>query len=246
MEKQQKTNFILILISIGIALFILFLIFVPDMSTTLINTVPEYPPESSIVSTNEALITSAVTIDKSNVKNIVSALSRPSEYYCETQSILSHASGSATYKCERWVKGDISRVDVSAQNKKNHYVYSRNNVYVWRDGSRSYHTARRGEFEPDDEQMMMTYEDILATRDEDITSASLVMYEGTACIYAETKSIHTDYSERYWISSANGLLVHGQTLDENGEVIYSISAKQVDISPQDDITFLLPDGKTPE
>ncbi|MBQ5777677.1 MAG: hypothetical protein IIV97_02530 [Oscillospiraceae bacterium] len=245
MEKQQK-NFILILAAIGIVLFILFLIFVPDMSTTLINTVPEYPPESGIVSTNEALITSAVTIDKTNVKNIVSALSRPEEYYCETQSILSHATGSATYKRERWVKGDISRVDVSAQNGKTRYIYSPENVYVWRDGSRSYHTARRGEFEPDDEQMMMTYEDLLGARNEDIVSASLVMYEGSACIYAEARSIHTDYSERYWISSANGLLVHGQTLDENGEVIYSISTKRIDIAPQDDSVFRLPDGKLPE
>ena len=246
MEKQQKTNFILIAVSIGIVLFILFLLFFPDMSSTLIDTVPELPPESSILSTNEALITNAVTIDKSNVKNIVSALARPSEYYCETEGTLSHTSGSATYNHRRWVKGDKSRIDTLSHSQTTHYVYSRDSVYIWREGASNYYKAQRGEFDPDDEQMMMTYEDILATRDEDITSASLVMYEGAACIFTESKSTHTDYSERYWVSAATGLLVHGETIDENGSVIYSFSTKLVDISPQSDATFLLPDGKVAE
>ncbi len=247
MDKQQKTNFILIVAAIGVVVFILFLLFVPDMSTTLISTVPEYPPESNIISTNEALITSAVTVDKTNVKSIISAMARPEEYYSETQSILSHSTGSATYKRERWVKGNLTRVDVSPQSGSvTHYVYTQKNVYVWREGTNSYHTAARGDFEPDDAQMMMTYEDLLNARDEDIVAAELTLYEGSACIYAEAKSPHTGYSERYWVSASTGLLLHGQTLDTNGSVIYSITTKQTDISPQSDDTFKLPDGKLPQ
>ncbi len=248
MDKQKKTYSLLIVAIIGIIAFILFLLFVPDMSTTLIDTVPQYPPESNIVSTNEALITSAVTVDKSNVKNIVSAMERPSEYFSETQSILSHSSGSATYKRNRWVKGDFERVDVSSSSGGviTHYVYSKNNVYIWREGSRSYHKASRGEFEPDDAQMMMTYEDLLSAADEDIVTAQLTLFEGSSCIYTELKSTLTGYTERFWISASTGLLLHGQTLDSNGSIVYSITSKQTDISPQLDETFKLPDGKFPE
>ncbi len=248
MNKQRKTYSTLIFAIAGTVIFILFLLFIPNMSTTLINTVPERPPEISIVNTNEALITSTVTIDKNNVKNIISAMARPSEYFSETQSILSHNSGSATYTRKCWVKGPFSKVDLISPSGSQtmHYLYTEKNVYIWRSGSRTYHTAARGDFEPDDAQMMMTYEDILKADDKNIVKAGLATYENAPCIYAELKSPHTGYIERYWVSATTGLLVHGQTVDNSGSVIYSITATQTDISAQGDENFTLPDGKTPQ
>ncbi len=246
MNKQQKTYTTLIFAIAGIIIFILFLLFIPDMSSNLMNTVPEYPPEMSIVNTNEALITSAVTIDKNNVKNIISAMARPSEYFSETQSILSHASGSATYTRRRWVKGPLSKVELisSSSSQTMHYLYTESNVYIWRSGNRTYHTVSRGDFEPDDAQMMMTYEDILNADDANITKAGLATKDNSPCIFAELKSPHTEYTERYWVSALTGLLVHGETLDKAGSVIYSITSVQTSITAQSDENFTLPDGKT--
>ncbi len=246
MKNQRKTYTTLFLAIAGTVIFILFLLFIPDMSTTLINTVPEHPPELGIVDTNQTLITSAVTIDKENVKSIISAMARPEEYFSETQSILSHESGSATYTRRRWVKGSLSRVDLISSSQTMHYVYTSDKLYVWRSGSRTYHTASRGEFEPDDAQMMMSYEDILNADDKNIVSANLTTYDSTPCIYAELKSPHTGYTERYWVSATTGLLLHGETLDTSSSVIYSITATQTDISEQISDNFKLPDGKIPE
>lgn len=244
MNKQRKTYTTLIFAIAGIIIFILFLLFIPDMSSNLINTVPEYPPEISIVNTNEALITSAVTIDKNNVKNIISAMARPSEYFSETQSILSHSSGSATYTRRRWVKGPLSKVELISSNSQTmHYLYTESNVHIWRSGSRTYHTVSRGDFEPDDAQMMMTYEDILNADDVNITRAGLSSKDNSPCIFAELKSPHTGYTERYWVSALTGLLVHGETLDKEGRVIYSITSLQTSIAAQGDENFTLPDGK---
>lgn len=246
MNKQRKTYTTLILAIAGIIIFILFLLFIPDMSSNLTNTIPEYPPEMSIVNTNEALITSAVTIDKNNVKNIISAMARPKEYFSETQSILSHSSGSATYTRRRWTKGALSKVELvsSSSSQTMNYLYTESNVHIWRSGSRTYHTVSKGDFEPDDAQMMMTYEDILKAEDANIIKAELATRDNTPCILTELKSPHTGYTERYWVSALTGLLVYGETLDKEGRVIYSITSTQTDIAAQSDEIFTLPDGKS--
>lgn len=248
MKNQKKTYTTLFLAIAGTVIFILFLLFIPDMSTTLINTVPETPPDTGIADTNTALISSAVTIDKTNVKSIISAMARPNEYFSETQSILSHKSGSATYTRRRWVRGSLSRVDLvsSYHSQSMHYVYTADKVYMWRSGNSTYYTAAKGEFEPDDAQMMMSYEDILTAEDENIVKAELSTYDNTPCIYAELKSPHTGYTEHYWVSATTGLLLHGETLNKDKTVIYSITTTQTDISEQSPDNFKLPDGKIPE
>lgn len=247
MDKQRQTYFFLSLIGAGLVLFMLIILFVPDMSSTLINTIPEHPPETEIISSNEALIADSVTVDSSNVKNIISAMSRPTEYYTETESLLSHSSGSETYIRKRWTKGNLSKVDIfsSSQSVSTHYIYTDSKAYIWRDGSRTYHTVQKGDFEADDEQMMMSYEDIIEADDEDILTANLTTYNSSPCIYAELKSPQTGYTERFWISAATGLLLHGETVDSAGSLIYRITAKNTEIAAQSEDIFKLPDGKLP-
>ena len=174
-------------------------------------------------------------------------MKRPTEYFSQTQSVLYHKNSSATYSRSKWVKNALARVDIlSAQQSQTvHYVYTSNSVYIWRSGDRTYHKASRGNFNPDDAQMMMSYEDIIAAKDEDVITAGLTMYDGTSCIYAETKNPDTGYIERYWVSHSTGLLVFGQTLDENGNVIYSITSTKTEVSPQNDDIFRLPGGNLP-
>ncbi|MBQ2742931.1 MAG: hypothetical protein IJF32_09010, partial [Oscillospiraceae bacterium] len=102
-----------------------------------------------------------------------------------------------------------------------------------------------GSFEPDDEQMMMSYEDITSAKDEDIVTAQLTVYDGTACVYAEVRNPVSGYTNRYWVSYSTGLLVFGQSLNRDGKVVYSVTSTQTDISPQDMETFRLPDGSLP-
>lgn len=248
MKNQRKTYTTLFLAIAGTIIFLLFLLFITDKSPTRTNTIPEEPPETGIIDTNAALISNAVTIDKSNVKNIVSAMARPAEYFSETQSVLSHESGSATYTRKRWVKNHLSRVDLISSNHAQtmHYIYTEDKVYIWRSGNNTYYTASKGDFEPDDAQMMMSYEDITSAAEENIIKAELTTYDNSPCIYAELKSPHTGYTEHYWISATTGLLLHGETLNKEGSVIYSITATQTEVSEQSPENFILPGGKTPE
>ncbi len=246
MKEQKNTRFPLFLVIIGISAILLLIFFIPDMGRTLINTVPEFPPEVSELTENPQAPSNMIAVNKSNVKNIVSAMSRPSEYYSETQSVLSHSGGSATYLWRKWVKNGCTRIDVmnSSSSVSMHYLYGNGDVYVWRPNDRTYYKTKEGSVSADELQMMMTYEDITSANDGNIITAQYTQYDGLQCIYAEVRDPLLSYTERYWISTSTGLLVHGQTLDEKGSVIYSITSTQTDVSPQGAEIFTLPDGKS--
>lgn len=248
MEKQRRTSFILSIAIVGIIAIVLLLLFIPDMSSTLLYTVPDTPPEPGAVDTATPENLPPVTIDRTNAKNIIAAIRRPAEYFSQTQATIYHKSGSATYSRRLWVKNNLSRIDTMAQNAQSaalHCIYSADSVYVWRPNSTSFYKTSRGEFSPDDEQMMMTYEDILNTKDDNVIVANLVTYESVPCIYTEIKREKSAYTEKYWIAYSTGLLVHGEKTDSDGNLIYSITTTHTDISPQSLELFRLPDGTYP-
>ena len=112
MDRQHRTYFFFSIAIIGIIALVLLLLFIPDMSTTLINTVPEYPPEIADINPENDRIISSVTVSRENVRNIISVLHRPEEYFEQTQSVLSHKSGDAVFLRQKWVKDGLSRVDI--------------------------------------------------------------------------------------------------------------------------------------
>ncbi len=248
MKKHRTLFFFLAAIILTFSL-VLVLLLMPNMSSTVIDTVPEYPPHPDPVTNSESEVFNAVSVDKTNVKNIISAISRPEEYFSETKGTLFHTDGSAEYMRKKWVKGDFSRVDVissvTSQAVSVHYLYSPDSVYVWRPGDKTYYQTARGDFDADDTQMLMSYEDILNANDESIITAQNTLYDGNLCIYAEVKNPASGYTERYWVSTSTGLLLFGQTLDDEGTVIYTVTSTQIDISAQDITLFNLPDGTTP-
>lgn len=248
MKKHRTLIFFLSAILLTSTLVFLLLL-MPDMSSTVVDSVPEYPPHPTPVISADSESLNKIAVDRTNIKNIVSAIARPQEYFSETKSTLYHSGGSAEYMRKKWVKGNLSRVDiissVTTQSVSAHYIYSPGFVYVWKPGDRTYFRTSRGDFDADDAQMLASYEDIINVPDEWITDARHSLYDGNLCIYCEAKNPATNYSERYWISSSTGLLLHGETLDENGVVIYTVSSTQTDISVQDESLFILPDGASP-
>lgn len=249
MKKHRTLFFFLSAILLTFAL-VLLLLLMPDMSSTVIDSVPERPPKLNPGIDTEPEILNAISVDKTNVKSIIAAISRPSEYFSETKSTLFHTNGSAEYIRKKWVKGNLSRVDIfssrSEQTPSSHYIYSPDYVYVWRPGDTTYYRTARGDFNADDAQMLMSYEDILDATDESIITAQNTMYDGALCIYTEVKNPDSGYTERYWVSTATGLLLFGQTLNKDGSVVYTITATHIDVSSQDSSIFALPDRTTPD
>ncbi len=249
MRKQHRATIFFSIAVLIIIASLIFWVFAPAMSGTLIDTVPEHPPETNIPENSQLSDLSEISIDVSNVQNVIASMKRPSEYYQETQSTLSYDSKSTQFLRKRWVKGSTSRIDTynssSQKSPSKHYVYTENNVYIWRPDSKSVFKTAKSHFNADSEQMIMTYEDIIDAPQENIAVAKLISYEDSSCIYTEIRNPDSGYTEKYWVSASTGLLLHGQTADENGNVIYEVASIHTDISSQSQELFKLPDGSDP-
>ncbi len=180
-------------------------------------------------------------VTPSNVQSVVRELARPAEYYVESKSSLFYDGKTVTYPRRRWVKNSVSRVDIY-----NYYgnltmsaIIDAENAYYWYGGASRYITLPKGNFDAENEQMMMDYTDLLELPSHAIKNAYLVRYEGETCIY--TEALRDDGTvEKYWISVNDGLLRQGQMLREN-EVVYSFLQMKLDVAPQNDDYFTLPD-----
>lgn len=232
-----------------IALFI-FLFFAPVFYPTLQSSIPELPPSGENDDSTPGNVVqndtgnTPLTVTRENVQSVIAALKRPTEYFYETRSELKYTGGTQQYLRRKWVREDVARVDImnSINSVETHVVYAGDYVYMWRPGYNDYYRAKAGDFTADDTQMIMVYEDILELDVSRIKDAQYTMYEGSPCIYVEAENGDLNYRERYWVSVENGLLLYGQTLSGD-DVVYSVKASNIDISPQDKSLFLLPDGK---
>ena len=186
---------------------------------------------------------SRVEINKDNVQDIVSAMKRPAEYYTETKSETFYDNTSSVNLRRRWVRDGLSRIDIlnAGGTVTMSTIYTNSKVYYWTPGSTRVLEMSRGNFSADDEQMMMDYTSVLKLSPESIVDAKLTQTSGVSCIYVEAKNSF-GYTEKYWVSTQNGLLLLGQTLKDN-KVVYSVSMIELDLTRPDDFEFTLPDKK---
>ncbi len=240
MSKKPLSFFKLSLIAIG-AVLAFVLLFSFFGSWHLSPDLPELPEEVQEGEGAENPDYVRLEVNRGNVKSVVEALNRPKSYYVESKCELFYDDKSAPFLRRRWVKEGVSRVDVlnSYGNLTMSLILNNENAYYWYAGSARYVTLPKGEFKPENEQMMMDYTDLLALPDDSIQSAYLVRYEGEMCIYAEAKK-GSGNTEKYWISVNDGLLRLGQVL-EGDKVVVSVSALAINTDVQTDDHFTLPD-----
>ncbi len=248
--KNKKISFYSFAAVLIIAATLLFvLVFSPGVSSSVLNPIPNELSSNATSDTAQVPENpdySKIEINKYNVQAVVSAMSRPSQYYHETTSTIHHASGSKSYPRKKWCNGTQERIDIIAENGTTEMtvIHSGKYTYMWRPGHTRYYRANAGAFSADSTQMIMVYQDILKLKTDDITDAKFTLYNSVPCVYVEAVSPQTQYRSRYWVSSETGLLAYGQTLDSANNVIYTVEATQTFVDTQDPSLFLLPNGET--
>lgn len=240
MSKKPLSFFKLSLIAIGavLGLVLLFSIF---GSWHISPNLPDLPEDVQEGESAENPDYVRLDVNRENVKSVVSALNRPSSYYTETKCELFYDDKSTSFLRRRWVKEAVSRVDIlnTYGNITMSVIMNSENAYYWYSGAARYITLPKGEFAPENEQMMMDYTDLLKASDEAIVNAYLVRYEGEMCVYAEARQSGGNL-EKYWISVNDGLLRLGQVL-KGDKVVSSVSAITINTDAQTDDHFTLPD-----
>lgn len=219
-------------------------VMVSNLRRTTYITLPELtdssPAASSDRETEDAVIRIEVTPE--TVQAAIATLARPTEYRRQmtVERFWSGGSGSTAVSVLEgggWIRIDVTEVG----GRVRHTISNGETVYIWYDAERDYYTGPAGDITADQEQGILTYEDILALETETIALADYRSWNDQECIYLETEEDEDGRLCRYWVSLSSGLLVGAETLLE-GEAVSRVTAQPImDTRPTpEDLT--LPDG----
>ena len=183
----------------------------------------------------------SVEITPETVQQAVATMTRPATYV-RTVRITTHWSGgSRTVDVQTAVREPYTRMDVqTAGGSTRHLLTDGERTCIWYDEEREWAEFPSGDFTEDEEQRILTYEDLLELPTEEIVAAVYRDYKDLSCICVLTAADKEGYDTAYWISVDTGLLVAAITR-QDGETVYEMESLTMDTAV-DESRFLLPDG----
>lgn len=183
-----------------------------------------------------------VEIRPDTVQAAIATLDRPTQYRRTFRVMQFWSDGSGGSEFSVAVSGPWTRTDrTQADSRVRHSLTNGEITYVWYDSEKDYATLAAGSITADQEQMILTYEDVLALDVEQIAVADYRMASDMKCIYVETAEDPDGYVSRYWVNVDTGLLVAAERL-QNDETIYRMGELSMTVDPEFTDDFTLPDG----
>ena len=188
----------------------------------------------------------AVVIDPETVHYAVSVLSRPAAYSRSQTVETFWSGGSGTAVSQVYVSGQRTRLDTTLPDGgMRHMLVDTASAQtlsgVWYDDEAVWTRLASQTLTADQAGRMLTYETVRDLPPESIALADYREDYGENCIYVETLAGEDGYQDRYWVSVDSGLLIAAERLCE-GALVYRFTTGNLDISPQEESLFLLPDG----
>lgn len=217
-------------------------VMVSNLRRTTYITLPELTDSSPAASgdseTEDAVIRIEVTPE--TVQAAIATLSRPAEYRRQMTVERFWSGGSGTTAVSVLEGGGWIRIDTTeVGGRVRHTISNGETVYVWYDAERNFYTGPAGDISADQEQGILTYEDILALDTETIVLADYRTWNDQECIYLETEE--GGRLCRYWVSLSSGLLVGAETL-QDGEAVSRVTAQPILDTRPTPADLTLPDG----
>lgn len=180
-----------------------------------------------------------VEVTPETVQLVIERLARP-ETYSRTLTIerrWAGGNGECTIECR--VFREWARTDLTEGSETRHVVTGGGKSYIWYNEDVNYFTGA-SVLTADEEQNIPTYEDILRLPSGTIAAADYRLLGENNCIYVETTADPEGYTQRFWISVDNGLLVAAERL-LGEETVYRMTGTEDDADVAAD-AFTLPDG----
>ncbi len=187
-----------------------------------------------------------VSITPETVGAAISTLSRPASYSREQVVETFWSGGSGQSAARVYVSGSRTRLDLTMPDGSVRHTLvesaeDQTVAGVWYDDEPAWTRLQTEVLAADRMGRMLTYETVRDLPAPSIAEADYREAYDTSCIYVETRPDGVGYTDRYWVSVANGLLIAAERLWD-GALVYRFSAGEPDVSPQEESLFLLPDG----
>ena len=189
-----------------------------------------------------------VEVNRENIQEVVSSLSRPETYSRDVIIETFWEGGQAEYKITAGTaRGVTSLRIVPPEGPEKRIIVTPDTFYIWYYGDRTPYIglmddADGGLKAVDEWQMLISYEDLLELDKEDIVDAGYTEFGREYCIYAEYRSPLLGYTQKYYASIDLGLIIGAEEYDETGALVYRMTSSECTIDEVDLSEFTLPDG----
>lgn len=184
----------------------------------------------------------AIVISPSTVQRAIGSLERPKNYTQNISITDYYGEESATTTVQVRVDGRWVRTDMTdSSGVVRHLITNGETDYIWYGGSRDFYQGKTT-FDADTEARILTYEDVLALRQEEIVSADYQSYNGAECICVTAKTAQNGYTHTYWIKTEDGLL-YAAEISDGTRVVYRMSVQSAEYETVTASVFTLPNGK---
>ena len=183
-----------------------------------------------------------VEVTPETVQDVIATMERLSTYGRTITVETFWAEGSASSTTAAYVRDELTRLDTTLPDGSiRHLLTDGQETCIWYDDARSWASYPSGKISGDQEQRILTYEDLLTLEPRQITSAAYASHEGIPCIQVEASEEGGERRDLFWISTETGLLIAAETWE--GETLtYRMTSLTIDVSLPEDTYFLLPDG----
>ena len=245
---KNRLGHVIIVITVAILFTVFLLIMIPAFNREQPQIV--LPDEENVSESTDhsnegdsEQLVARVEVTPDTVQAVVATLDRPKDYMAKMTLTTFWSGGEGRTTVAAYVTGPYMRTDMrlpSGQVK--HMIRDEEQTYIWYNQKKSIYTVENGEFSGDEDQWLPTYEDLLALDTDSVLKAEYKNYQETPCIFAEVRGALEGYTERYWISVDNGLLVAAERLQAD-QIVYRMEATEVTIGNPESAFFVLPDGR---
>lgn len=194
---------------------------------------------------NTEILSNKLELTPQNIGNVVKTLRRPDKYSFSVTKTLYYGEDFKTTQILVYVIGSYSKIEILNRDSSvyKNCIFGQDNVFIWQNGEKKYYRGAKGNFSADAEAQFQTYEDIVNMPPEQIKQVSYIFYEEIPCICVEATDPETNYSTKYWVSAENGLLIHSECYDSDGNTAYAVDIDNISSDNFSEDVFILPDGQ---
>ena len=245
MEKRNLTYF---MVCFGILILVVVMVFARGFQRRTSHI--ELPDSAADSSEDEGNVDGGETdiplveVTTETVQDVIATMERLSTYGRTITVETFWDGGSSSSTATAYVRNELTRLDTPLPDGSvRHLLTDGQETCIWYDDARSWATYPSGGISSDQEQRILTYEDILALDQERITDAGYGNYDGVYCIYVAADD-EEGYETRYWIGTETGLLNACERYYE-GSLVYRMTTADLAVDQTEEAVFLLPDGEQP-
>ena len=195
---------------------------------------------------NTEILSNKLELTPQNIGNVVNTLRRPDKYSFSVTKTLYYGEDFKTTQIAVYVIDGYSKIEILNRDGSvyKNCIFGQDYVFIWQNGEKKYYRGAKGNFSADVEAQYQTYEDIVNMPPEQIKQVSYILYKEIPCICVETADPETNYSTKYWVSAENGLLIHSECYDSDGNAAYVVDIDNISSDNFSEDVFILPDGKS--